>query len=172
MENPEAQSSHGAALKTIAFALLVPGVVIGYIPWRLAGFRLGRPLFFSARVIGIAALLVGVAVIAEAMVRFVRQGHGTPAPIDAPKRLVVAGLYRYVRNPMYLGVLGAIVGQGLLFASDRVLAYAALVAGVFHLFVVFYEEPHLASLFGADYDTYRREVRRWLPRLRPVPPRA
>src|SRR5262249_13342212 len=135
-------------------------------------WRLGPPLFLLARVLGIAALLIGVAVIAEAMVRFVRQGYGTPAPFDAPKRLVVAGLYRYVRNPMYLGVLAAIVGPGLCVGSGQVLAYAALVAGFFHLFVVFYEEPHLASLFGADYDTYRREVRRWLPRLRPVSPPA
>ncbi len=171
MEAERGQSSnHWAAVKTMLFALVVPGTVVGYLPWRLSGWRLPPPLFFGARWIGAAAVLVGVAVVAEAMVRFVRQGRGTPLPLDAPKRLVVVGLYRYVRNPMYVGVLGAILGQALLFGSDRVFAYAGMAAGFFHLFVVFYEEPHLARVFGADYGAYCREVRRWLPRLRPARP--
>jgi protein-S-isoprenylcysteine O-methyltransferase Ste14 len=93
------------------------------------------------------------------------RGHGTPAPIDAPKHLVVHGLYKYVRNPMYIGVLLVIVGAAVLFQSRRVLVYGAIVGLFFHLFVVLFEEPLLRKKFGESYLSYCRGVGRWVPRL-------
>ena len=169
MEVERGQSSTAAAaLKTIVFALVVPGTVVGYIPWRLSGWRLGPPLFIGARWLGAAAVLLGLAVLAEAMVRFVRQGQGTPLPLDAPKRLVVVGLYRYVRNPMYVGFAAGWIGLWVVFghANPAAIAAVAAIALGIHLFVVFYEEPTLRRKFGRDYEEYCRNVRRWWPRVR------
>lgn len=93
-------------------------------------------------------------------------GRGTPAPIDAPKRLVVRGLYRYTRNPMYLGVLTVILGWAFLFPIGTLVIYGLVVAAGFHLFVMYCEEPHLKRTFGRDYEVYSIRVGRWLPRLR------
>jgi protein-S-isoprenylcysteine O-methyltransferase Ste14 len=92
---------------------------------------------------------------------------GTPAPVAPPTRLVVAGQYRHVRNPMYVATLVIVIGQGLVLWSAALLGYAVLLWVLFHLFVVFYEEPALGTRFGASYDAYRRNVRRWWPRIRP-----
>jgi protein-S-isoprenylcysteine O-methyltransferase Ste14 len=97
---------------------------------------------------------------------FATTGRGTPAPIDAPKKLVVQGLYRYTRNPMYVGVLTVILGWALLFRAVTVVLYALVVATCFQLFVIFYEEPRLQREFGSEYADYRSRVGRWLPRLR------
>jgi protein-S-isoprenylcysteine O-methyltransferase Ste14 len=96
---------------------------------------------------------------------FAAFGRGTPAPIDAPKRLVVRGLYRYTRNPMYLGVLTVILAWAVLFGFFELLVYAACVWVCFQCFVVYYEEPHLKKTFGASYDQYLARVGRWLPRI-------
>ncbi|MCP4407399.1 MAG: isoprenylcysteine carboxylmethyltransferase family protein [Gammaproteobacteria bacterium] len=90
-------------------------------------------------------------------------GRGTPAPIDAPKQLVVRGLYRYTRNPMYLGILTIILGWATLFKSFNLVFYAVCVVSCFHLFIIFYEEPHLQKIFGQAYDQYCAKVGRWLP---------
>jgi protein-S-isoprenylcysteine O-methyltransferase Ste14 len=95
---------------------------------------------------------------------FATFGRGTPAPIDAPKKLVVHGLYRYVRNPMYVGVFMVILGWALLFHSTMLAVYAVVVAVFFNAFIALYEEPHLAKTFGGEYDEYRARVPRWLPR--------
>ena len=95
---------------------------------------------------------------------FATAGQGTPAPIDAPKHLVVRGLYRFVRNPMYVGVLLMLTGESRAFRSLRILIYAAIVFVFFNLFVIFYEEPALTRKFGAEYDEYMRRVPRWIPR--------
>jgi protein-S-isoprenylcysteine O-methyltransferase Ste14 len=117
-------------------------------------------------------LLLGGAIYAWTSWDFARFGHGTPAPIDAPKRLVVRGLYRYTRNPMYLGVLSVIVGWALWFQLPILGVYAACVATCFQLFVRFYEEPHLREVFGDDFDAYCTRVGRWIPGIgrRAVPP--
>jgi hypothetical protein len=94
---------------------------------------------------------------------------GTPAPIDAPKKLVVRGLYRYTRNPIYVGVLAVILGWALLFRAAPLVIYALIVGMCFHLFVVLYEERHLRREFGNEYDEYCARVGRWLPRLRRRP---
>jgi protein-S-isoprenylcysteine O-methyltransferase Ste14 len=103
----------------------------------------------------------------HAFARFVAQGRGTPAPIAPTERLVVTGPYRYVRNPMYLAVLAAIVGQALVLWQGVLLTYAAVVCASFVAFVKAYEEPTLARRFGGQYAAYRRAVPGWWPRRRP-----
>jgi protein-S-isoprenylcysteine O-methyltransferase Ste14 len=103
-------------------------------------------------------------------VRFVVEGFGTPAPVAAPERLVVGGVYRYVRNPMYVAILATIVGQALLLGRLGLLLYAAVAWLVAAAFVRFYEEPTLTRRFGAKYEAYRHAVPAWLPRLRPWDP--
>lgn len=157
------------ALGTVLFALLGPPVVATLlVPWLLTRWHLEEPFFgwHAFRWLGIAVLLVGAVMAAESMTRFSRLGRGTPAPWAPPTHFVATGLYRLVRNPMYVGVLLVIVGQALLFGSVAVLAWAAILGLVFHVFVVFVEEPSLRARFGLEYEDYRRRVGRWLPRLR------
>jgi protein-S-isoprenylcysteine O-methyltransferase Ste14 len=115
-------------------------------------------------------LLGGVIVLVGAFVRFVVEGFGTPAPVAAPERLVVGGVYRFVRNPMYVAVLAAIVGQALLWGRLGLLLYAAAIWLITAAFVHWYEELTLSRRFGADYEAYRRAVPAWWPRLRPWKP--
>jgi protein-S-isoprenylcysteine O-methyltransferase Ste14 len=125
------------------------------------------PYWAPLRVVGLALLIAGVLALLYAFWQFGAEGLGTPAPVAPTQKLVVGGLYRYVRNPMYLAVLAAIVGQGLLLGQLALLIYAAVVAAVFVTFVSGYEEPTLSRRFGADYVAYRRSVPGWWPRLRP-----
>jgi protein-S-isoprenylcysteine O-methyltransferase Ste14 len=120
------------------------------------------------RALGGILLDAGLAVLILAFVRFVVEGLGTPVPIAAPSRLVVGGVYRYVRNPMYVGAILAIIGQALIFGQLSLLVYAAVVFLVTSAFVHWYEEPGLALLFGADYEAYRKVVPGWWPRLHPI----
>jgi protein-S-isoprenylcysteine O-methyltransferase Ste14 len=158
-----------AAVGSAVFFLAAPGVVAGLIPWLLTRWQAREPLPYWApmRVLGGILLVAGLIALIRAFVRFVMEGLGTPAPIAAPERLVVGGVYRYVRNPMYVAVLAAIVGQALLLGRLGLLLYAAaawlLVAG----FVRWYEEPTLTRRFGEDYEAYRRAVPAWWPRLHP-----
>lgn len=158
-----------AVAGSAVFFALAPGVVAGLVPWWLTGWRVETPLpsWAPLRVVGVALLLLAVPVLVSAFVRFVVEGVGTPAPVAPPRQLVVGGLYRYVRNPMYLAVVTAIVGQALLLGQPGLLLYAALVAAATALFAHGYEEPTLASQFGARYEAYRRAVPAWWPRLHP-----
>lgn len=110
---------------------------------------------------------LGVAILVECFSRFAIAGRGTPAPIAPTENLVGSGLYRHVRNPMYVAVLAIIVGQVLVFGSLVLLGYAGLVWVLFHGFVLLHEEPTLRRKFGSSYDVYRANVRRWWPRVRP-----
>ena len=152
-------------LKNLLFTLLVPGTVAVFVPLSIAGNR--HPVSGAGFAAGIALLALGGAIYAWCVWDFATFGRGTPAPIDEPKKLVVRGLYRFVRNPMYLGVLTTILGWAALFQSMALLRYAAFVALIFHLVVLLYEEPHLRRVFGVDYERYRASTGRWLPRLRP-----
>lgn len=149
-------------LKNLLFTLLVPGTVAVVAPFLL--LQGATPAAGPQRALASLVLALGGAIYAWCVWDFARFGRGTPAPIDAPKRLVVRGLYRYTRNPMYLGVLSVILGWAVLFGSLPLLGYAALVASCFHAFTVLYEEPHLAREFGAEYEQYCARVGRWLPR--------
>jgi protein-S-isoprenylcysteine O-methyltransferase Ste14 len=157
-----------AVIGTIIFAPLFAGSVFVLGPYLLSGWKLDAPLFgwHPSRWIGGALVILPIPPLLDFLVRFVRQGHGTPAPFAPPQRLVVSGPFRYVRNPAYLCGVLTIVGQGLLLGSTSVLIYAAVAALAFHLFVVLYEEPTLRAMFGADYVAYCREVPRWIPNVR------
>jgi protein-S-isoprenylcysteine O-methyltransferase Ste14 len=146
--------------------VLAPGVVAGLIPWLLTGWRVeSSPA--AVRIVGGALIALGVGFLLHAFARFVVEGLGTPAPVAPTEHLVVGGVYRYVRNPMYLAVGTTIVGQALLLGQFGLLAYAAAFGLIVFCFVRLYEEPTLAAQFGASYDTYRRAVPGWLPRLHP-----
>ena len=161
-----------AAMGSAVFFLLAPGVVVGLIPWLLTRWQAREPVPYWApmRVLGAILLVAGLIALIRAFVRFVMEGLGTPAPIAAPDRLVVGGVYRYVRNPMYVAVVAAIVGQALLFGQLGLLIYAVAVWLLVAAFVHLYEEPTLTRRFGADYEAYRRAVPAWWPRLRPWVP--
>ena len=155
-----------AALGSLLFLVVAPGVFAGLGPWLLTGWSSqGWPL--PVRLTGIAMIAAGSAVLLPAFVRFALEGIGTPAPVAPPERLVVGGAYRYVRNPMYLAVAGTIVGQALLLGRTILFPYVLCFAVAVVAFVRGYEEPALAKRFGQHYDAYRRAVPAWLPRLRP-----
>lgn len=156
------------------FLIVAPGTVAGYLPWLIsrwhpAGELGGSPLVPAA---GMTLLLFGGAALLECFFRFAWTGFGTPAPIAPTRRLIVTGLYRHVRNPMYVAVVGMILGQALIFGQQALLLYAATVWLAFHLFVLMYEEPVMRSSFPATYDAYSAAVRRWFPRLQPWRPDA
>jgi protein-S-isoprenylcysteine O-methyltransferase Ste14 len=161
-----------AAVGSAVFFLVAPGVVVGLIPWLLTRWQAREPLPYwsPVRVLGGLLLVAGVIALIQAFVRFVVEGFGTPAPVAAPERLVVGGVYRHVRNPMYVAILAAIVGQALLLGRLGLLLYAAAAWLIAAAFVHWYEEPTLTRRFGADYEAYRRAVPAWWPRLRPWEP--
>jgi protein-S-isoprenylcysteine O-methyltransferase Ste14 len=150
-------------LKNLLFTFLLPGTVAVYLPLLIVGDR--GTVSGLAFALGCTALGLGAAIYAWCVWDFASFGRGTPAPIDAPKRLVVRGLYRYTRNPMYVGVLTTILGWAILFRAADLVLYAVAVGGCFQLFIVLYEEPHLRRLFGTEYERYRARVGRWLPRV-------
>ena len=158
-----------AATGSAVFFAVAPATVAGLVPWVLTGWRLGRPWaeWAPLRVVGALLVVAGALVLVHAFVRFVAEGLGTPAPVAPTEHLVVGGLYRHVRNPMYVAVVGAVLGQGLLLGRPVLLAYGAVLWGVFAAFVHGYEEPVLRSTYGEDYERFRAAVPAWLPRLRP-----
>ena len=155
-----------AAIGSALFFLAAPGVVVGLVPWWLTRW-VAQPSPLPLRLLGGLLLVLALPLLVSAFVRFVRDGLGTPAPVAPTEELVVTGAYRYVRNPMYVAVLAAIVGQALLLGQTPLLGYAALVAIGVVSFVRLYEEPVLHRQFGEKYDAYRRAVPGWVPRLRP-----
>ena len=157
-----------AAFGSAAWFLLAPGTVAGLIPWLISGWHLEQDFGASdlLRACGVLLIAAGLAGLVESFARFAWQGLGTPAPVAPTAKLIVTGGYRYVRNPMYVSVIGVIAGEALLLGQAELLAYAAIVWICFHLFVVAYEEPAMRRLFPADYEAYSQSVRRWLPRFR------
>jgi protein-S-isoprenylcysteine O-methyltransferase Ste14 len=119
-------------------------------------------------VFGVVLVTVAIIALVECFARFALIGRGVPAPVAPTQALVVSGLYRHCRNPMYVSVVAAIVGQALILGSSALLLYAGVVWVIFHLFVLVYEEPTLARQFH-NYRDYKAHVPRWLPRLRPWP---
>ncbi|MEK6300837.1 MAG: isoprenylcysteine carboxylmethyltransferase family protein [Acidobacteriota bacterium] len=155
-------------IKTLIFTILAPGTLTILIPRWLLASSAGRECFSIGvfRYLGLAAIIVGTSIYLWCAWDFTFAGKGTPAPIDPPKELVARGLYRYVRNPMYVGMTSVLIGEAFLFQSLTLLAYAGTVLLVFHLFVVLYEEPALTRKFGDSYRRFRETVPRWIPRLR------
>lgn len=148
-------------LKNLLFTFVVPGTVAVLVPRLIASLVHVSP--DPPLVLAFVLFASGGGTYAWCVWDFASFGRGTPAPIDAPKKLVIRGLYRFTRNPMYLGVLTVILAWGVYFQAAALAAYAAIVAACFHLFVVLYEEPHLEREFGDEYVSYRSEVGRWLP---------
>jgi protein-S-isoprenylcysteine O-methyltransferase Ste14 len=152
------------ALGSLLFLILAPGMIAGYIP--LALLRWGAQI--NTGVLAYLAFplwLIGGSMILWSFWNFLRQGRGTPAPVAPPTELVAVGFYRYVRNPMYVGVMAMILGYYLWFGYWNLLIYSALVFLAFHTFVTLYEEPKLKRTFGAAYEDYCRRVPRWIPRI-------
>jgi protein-S-isoprenylcysteine O-methyltransferase Ste14 len=158
-----------AAAGSLVFLAVAPGVVAGLVPWWLTGWEKEEPLpgWAVFRVLGWVLVTAGAVVVLHAFARFVHEGLGTPAPVAPTERLVVGGLYRYVRNPMYLAVAATIVGQALVLGQPLLLLYAGAFLLIVAAFVHWYEEPTLRRQFGADYEAYFRAVPGWRPRRRP-----
>lgn len=152
--------------KTLIFTIIVPGAIAALIPYLLLS---RNPSPFARiepfQLLGLIPMAIGAAIYFRCAWDFASTGKGTPAPIDPPKRLVARGLYRFVRNPMYVGVLLALLGEAWLFRSSALLIYAAIVFTWEHLFVVFYEEPALRRKFGESYSDYLARTPRWIPRF-------
>ena len=158
-----------AALGSAAFFVAAPGTVVGLGPWLITRWRLPDPATYpvALMVLGAALIVVGLIPPVGAFVRFARAG-GTPMPAAPTTHLVVEGFNRYVRNPMYAGLLVVLLGQALLFARWTLVVYAASFWVITAAFARWYEEPTLARQYGAEYEAYRRAVRAWIPRLRPL----
>jgi protein-S-isoprenylcysteine O-methyltransferase Ste14 len=153
------------AFRSLLFLLIAPGMVAGYIPLAL----LRKCPQVETGILAYLAFplwIIGGVILLWSFWNFLIQGRGTPAPIDPPKELVAVGFYRYVRNPMYVGVLLILLGHFLWFKFIWLMVYLVFVFLIVHLFVTLYEEPTLKRKFGAAYEDYLRNVPRWIPRLR------
>jgi protein-S-isoprenylcysteine O-methyltransferase Ste14 len=154
------------AVGTALFFVAAPGTTAGLVPWFITRWeRPEQPL--AVDVLGGALVLVGLAVVLACFARFVTEGRGTPAPVAPTEQLVVGGIYRFVRNPMYVGVTSMIGGQGLLFRSSATGLWAAVFLATTATFVTLYEQPKLEEQFGESYQRYRRAVPGWWPRVTP-----
>jgi protein-S-isoprenylcysteine O-methyltransferase Ste14 len=156
-----------AALGSIAFFFFAPGTLAGWLPFLISGWKPRADVSPLVRALGALLVVAGLLSLVECFARFVVRGHGTPAPISPPTRLVVTGQYRHVRNPMYVAMVCVVAGQGAWLGSGALFAYAAVLWLLFHVRVLTYEEPTLARTFGRSFDEYRLAVPRWLPRARP-----
>ncbi|MEE2692659.1 MAG: isoprenylcysteine carboxylmethyltransferase family protein [Pseudomonadota bacterium] len=159
-----------ALIGSAVFLLAAPGTVGVLVPWLMTQWARESAGYSWAAAPGLLLIALGAAGLLETFLRFALTGEGTPAPVAPTRRLVVSGLYRHVRNPMYVCVLALILGQALFFGSATLIAYATVVWLAFHIFVVFFEERRLAREFGDAYAVYRRHVPRWIPRLTPWRP--
>ena len=161
-----------AILGSALFFIVAPCLVAGVIPWWITRWDFQVPFFGLelTRAIGGILIIAGALGLVDSFARFALQGLGTPAPIAPTQKLVVTGLYRYVRNPMYVAVVAAILGQAVLFGAWGLILYGALFWLACHAFVVVYEEPTLERTFGAEYESFRANVPRWLPRFTPWRP--
>jgi protein-S-isoprenylcysteine O-methyltransferase Ste14 len=153
------------ALRSLIFLIIAPGIVAGYIPLTL----LRRGSQIETGILAYLAFplwIIGGIILLWSFWNFLVQGRGTPAPIDPPRELVAVGFYRYVRNPMYVGVLAVILGHFLWFGYWSLMIYAIVVFTAFHTFVTYYEEPTLKRTFGTAYEEYLKSVPRWIPRFK------
>lgn len=154
---------------SVIFLVIAPGFVAGFVPWRISHWRVEAPFFGLPlfRYLGGLLIVPGIMALLDSFSRFALHGLGTPAPVFPTRHLVVTGLYRFVRNPMYVAVAMIVLGQGLVFGSVALLAYGGLVCLFFDLFVLFYEEPKLRRSFPSEYQSFCAEVPRWIPRRTP-----
>lgn len=156
-----------AIIGSAIFLVIAPGFVAGVVPWWISHWQFKPPFLGISifRLFGGVLIALGAVGLLDSFARFALHGLGTPAPVFPTRQLVVTGLYRYVRNPMYVAVVSTILGQGILFGNVQVLEYGVVVWVLLHLFVLGYEEPTLRASFGAEYQTFCAKVPRWIPRL-------
>jgi len=159
-------SSAWLAARSLLWTILLPGFFAGYVPWRFFGIGRVRSEWLSPTfLLGLMCIGLGVVLLAACIVDFARSGRGTLSPVDPPRFLVIRGLYKYVRNPMYLSVTTIVLGEVLLTHSLALAAYWAIWFVGANLFVIGYEEPTLRRRFGRSYDDYTEQVGRWIPRF-------
>ena len=158
-----------AVLGSAVFFVVAPCTLAGLIPWWMTHWEFLPPFLGLELTRGLGAIMIfaGVPGLVDSFARFALQGLGTPAPIAPTRNLVVTGLYRYVRNPIYVAVVAVILGQAVLMGDWRLIVYGALLWLFFHVFVVAYEEPTLEQTFGREYEAFRAAVPRWIPRMTP-----
>jgi protein-S-isoprenylcysteine O-methyltransferase Ste14 len=154
-------------LRSVFFTILQPGTVAVLIPYWLISSQDagGASRYPMLRFVGLPLIIVGAAGLLWCIWDFFASGRGTISPIDPPKHLVVRGLYRYVRNPMYVAVVTMLLGEAIFFMSKSVLIQAAIFFVLANLFVMLYEEPTLRRKFGEAYDEYKRAAGRWIPKV-------
>jgi protein-S-isoprenylcysteine O-methyltransferase Ste14 len=159
-----------SVLTTLMF-VVVPGTLLGVIPWRITRWEITDITLLGriAQGAGVFVITAGLVLVVDAFVQFAKAG-GTPAPPLPPQRLVVSGFHRYIRNPIYFGWVLVVLGEALLFESLTLVVYAAAIWLFTAAFVRTYEERTLAERFGSEYEAYKRNVRGWIPRLRPWTP--
>ncbi|MGX9792280.1 methyltransferase family protein [Mycobacterium sp. MMS18-G62] len=160
-----------AAITSAAFFVVAPGTVVGLLPWLITRWEItGSGLGWRVlQAVGVVLIVLGLIPPVHAFIQFVKAG-GTPIPIAPTQRLVVTGFNRFVRNPMYFGLIVAMLGQALLFGSLPLAAWAAAFWIITASFVRWYEEPTLVDEYDGEYETYRRNVHAWIPRLHPWSP--
>jgi protein-S-isoprenylcysteine O-methyltransferase Ste14 len=154
------------ALGTFVFFVAAPGTTAGLVPWLVTGWEGSPPGWDAVDLLGVLVGLAGLAMVIACFVRFVREGRGTPSPTAPTDELVVGGLYRYLRNPMYVGVGLVIASQCLAFRSVSLVVWLALFIVTVTVFVVTYEQPTLRARYGVAYDAYCRSVPAVMPRPR------
>lgn len=154
------------ALRSVLWTVLLPGFFAGYIPWRFFGIaQVQLDVTSPLHLFALLLIIAGAGLLAACIWEFARSGRGTLAPVDPPRELVVRGLYRYVRNPMYLSVSAIVLGEALLTRSRGLAVYWLIWFTGVNLFVMLYEEPNLRERFGASYQRYTQQVGRWVPRM-------
>jgi len=153
-------------IRAVTYAALFIGFVLVYLPGRFLSWSgIVAPATTGApQIAGMIMVTIGTVIALWCVFAFVFVGKGTPAPFDPPRKLVVRGPYRFVRNPMYIGAGMTLAGAALYYQSLSILIYACLFFLITHLFVVLYEEPTLRQTFGSDYEAYCGRISRWLPR--------
>ena len=144
-----------------------PAIILALVPYYITHFRVPANEARTQIAAAILLILIGLIPLLESIIRFVVVGHGSLVPIAPPEHLVVSGLYRFVRNPMYVGVLTVITGEALVLMKRGMFIHLCVVWLLIQLFIVFYEEPKLARTFPSEYPRYRSHVHRWLPRITP-----
>ena len=161
-------------LRATVHTLLVPGFLIGYLPWKLRYFEAAESFSSSVAwllgLTGAAVCVAGAALLVSSASYLLRRGDGTLFPLDPPVRMVVAGPYAHIQHPMLVGCLVVLIGQAVWCASAAILTYAALLAAVGVSYLRFIEEPELRRRFGVDYAAYQAATPRWLPFRSPLPP--
>jgi len=149
-------------LRNLFFTILQPGVVAGLVPYLIIRENMHSLPFAWFHFLGILIFAIGLFITLHCIARFAIDGKGTLSPADPTKKLVIRGLYKYTRNPMYAGVMLVLIGEAIFFASFHLLIYAGFVFSAFTLFVIYFEEPRLKRDFGEEYAEYRKRVKRWI----------